>query len=368
MGIAVREKRGKLYLDIYWGGKRTWEALHLTLGKDSVLNKEARRLADIIRQKKEIQLVSGERGLVDFVGAKQSLLDYVRKQAEGQKSGDHLHRLIKFLEEYSGGGIQLQAVNARWVEGFKQYLLTCPRHTKKIKTKETSSSEKIISKRTASHMYKALGRIFSFAVRDMLIHKNPIESLRGISVPETILEYLTLEELEKLAGTSLSGNLGAEVKKAFIFACYTGLRIADIRSLTWGDIRREPLQILKRQKKTGRVVSIPLTGPAWDLIKIDGISRHDAAVFPLLASTGADTNKYLLRWAGRAGVGKRIGWHTARRTNATLLLENGADFSTVSRLLGHSGIQITSRYAQTTDKAKRRAVNGLPEIKLKEQA
>ncbi len=350
MGVKIRQKGNKLYLDTYWQGRRTWKALKLTLGNNAELNKEALRLAEIIRQKQELQLVSGEHGIIDSVGARRTVVEYARELAEGHGTGDHLHRVIKYLEDY-GKGIQLQAVNIRWVEGFQKYLLS-----------------QNISKRTASHMYKALGRILTRAVQDLLILKNPAENLRGISVPETIPDYLTAEDLETLAGTSLRGDLGAEIKKAFFFACLTGLRIGDIRSLTWGEIRRETLQILKRQHKTGRIVTIPLNQTAWDLIKTEEIPRHDTPVFPLVSTTGADTNKYLREWTERAGIGKRVGWHTARRTFGTLILESGADFSTVSRLLGHSGIQITARYAQSTDTAKRKAVEGLPEIKMGERA
>jgi hypothetical protein len=49
MGVKIREKRGKLYLDIYAGGRRAWEALHLTLTSDKKQNKEIMRLAEICR-------------------------------------------------------------------------------------------------------------------------------------------------------------------------------------------------------------------------------------------------------------------------------------------------------------------------------
>jgi site-specific recombinase XerD len=64
-------------------------------------------------------------------------------------------------------------------------------------------------------------------------------------------------------------------------------------------------------------------------------------------------------------VDKPIGWHTARHTFATLTLESGADFSTVSRMLGHTKMATTAVYAKTTDRAKRSAVEGLPALDLK---
>jgi hypothetical protein len=59
MSVKVWEKRGKLYLDIYIGGKRTWEALRLTLTPDRAQNKEIMRFAEICRSKRETQLLTG---------------------------------------------------------------------------------------------------------------------------------------------------------------------------------------------------------------------------------------------------------------------------------------------------------------------
>lgn len=81
MGVKIRKKRRKLYLDIYENGKRKWEALHLTLTDDRVHNKEAMRLAEICRAKRELQVVSGEWGLLDPIAAKKPLYNYIKEMA-----------------------------------------------------------------------------------------------------------------------------------------------------------------------------------------------------------------------------------------------------------------------------------------------
>jgi hypothetical protein len=49
--------------------------------------------------------------------------------------------------------------------------------------------------------------------------------MKGLPGPETDLIFLNIDEVQKLANTKIKGELGAEIKKAFIFGCYTGLRI-----------------------------------------------------------------------------------------------------------------------------------------------
>jgi integrase len=120
---------------------------------------------------------------------------------------------------------------------------------------------------------------------------------------------------------------------------------------------------VKRQKKTQRAVSVPLNETAWRIIKDRQPDDPNEQVFPHLNS-GAQTNQYLIKWAEAAGVTKRVGRHTARRTFATPVPENGADIYTVAKLLGHTGIGQVARYAQVTNKLGQKAVDALPCIDL----
>lgn len=346
MGVKVRVKRGRLYLDVYHQGRRHWEALGLQLGQDEATNRDTLRMADICRQKRELQIATGEWGLLDQTGGKRALLDYARELAAPMNPKNHLPKALRYLEAY-GGGVRLAAVTERWIEGFQAHLLGAG-----------------LARVTASHYAAAVRQVLTHAVRDLLIPRNPAVAVRTISVPETVKTYLTPEELDRLTATPLGGTLGAEVKRAFLFAACTGLRISDLRGLTWGAVDRSARQLVKPQAKTGRVVAVPMNSTAWGLIQDERLHRQDEPVFPALAASKANTNQYLTAWAARAGVDKDIGWHTARHTFATLTLDAGADVSTVSRMLGHTKLATTAVYAKTTDRAKRAAVDALPVLDL----
>ena len=79
---------------------------------------------------------------------------------------------------------------------------------------------------------------------------------------------------------------------------------------------------------------------------------------------GAVFNHEIVRWSVRAGLTKHITFHSARHTNAVLLLENGADIYTVSKRLGHREIRTTAIYAKIVDKKNKEAAELIPKLKL----
>ena len=239
----------------------------------------------------------------------------------------------------------MECITAEWFEGFQNYLLSVPE----------------LKKSSAENYLQTLRAILKKAVRDNVIMKDPAVRVRHIRVPESVIQYLTLDEIEKLKNTPMGGDLGGEVKRAFLFAVCTGLRISDIKTLTWGDIDISKKQIEKRQKKTGGIVYIPLKGEAWDMINDKMIHTQNTLVFPLIGTTNTNTRDYLKRWGRKAGVLKLTGWHLARKTAATQLFESGADIYTVKNILGHRDIETTQRYAKVTDKKRRAAMDALPD-------
>jgi integrase len=262
---------------------------------------------------------------------------------------DRMNRVRKYLREYPGGDtIKLGQVNEKWVKDFQDYLLN--------DTKLTASS--------AWAYCSALRVAFNQAVREKIIIRSPAAAVKGINPPDADRIWLAADEVQKLANINLGGRLGKDIKNAFLFACYTGLRISDLKTITWGDIDHASLQIIKRQKKTKDLVYIPLSETAWKIINDGSIHNHKEYIFPELAAIRHQYHMRLDQWAKKAGITKKIGWHTARHTFAVLSLESGGDIYTVSKLLGHKSLKTTQAYAKATDKMKRAVVDALPAVEI----
>ncbi len=107
--------------------------------------------------------------------------------------------------------------------------------------------------------------------------------------------------------------------------------------------------------KTRKLLYLPLSEQARRFIPSRGTKKSGDLVFDLPTFRGS--NEALKHWVSKAGIDKDITFHSSRHTFATLLLTQGADLYTVSKLLGHSDIKVTQVYATIIDKKKQDAVN-----------
>ena len=349
MSVKLRTKNKRLYLDVYHNGTRKWEALKISLSDDRETNREILKTAEICRAKRELQILSGTWGLTDPVGGNISLVSYMKKKQEkaGRATQGIISNTLLHLGKFPGGAVvQLRQITALWVQNFQDFL----------------KNECGLKRSSADTYESAVRRALKMAVKENLLARDPTAGVKRIKRNEPDKIFLNVDELQKLAGTDLLIPYGQVIKGAFLFACNTGLRISDLVSLVWESVEYKPLQIIKRQEKTEQKVYIPLNENAWGIINDGKKHDYDERIFPCLEK--GLHNRSLEKWAKAAGVGKKIGWHTARHTFAVLSLESGADLYTVSKLLGHTDIKTTQVYAKATDKMKREAVNALPKLTL----
>lgn len=165
--------------------------------------------------------------------------------------------------------------------------------------------------------------------------------------------HLSPEELNKMENLILEGKFTKlqKSKDAFLFCCYAGLRYSDFINLTAANIvelHQETWSIYK-SVKTGIDVRLPL----YLLFEGKGLKvlehyKEDLDGFFKLKDN-SNVNKDLNALAKLAKMDKRISFHTARHTNATLLIYSGANITTVQKLLGHKSVKTTQVYANIMD-------------------
>jgi len=162
---------------------------------------------------------------------------------------------------------------------------------------------------------------------------------------------LDRRSLDKLMNTHF-GELEEEMETArdlFVFACHTGVAYCDLMGLSKTHLVRddeENLWMKFNRKKTGVLCRIKLLPEAVRLIeKMHSDERE--ALLPFIKYPTYQSCLKALRL--RAGISFPFTSHTARHTFATLItLEQGVPIETVSKMLGHTNVSMTERYAKVT--------------------
>lgn len=345
MSVFIRERYGHWYLDIVKNRQHHLRSLHMKIAKGREAKAAQRRVVEELRLKVELQEFRGEFSLTDFDARRRSLKEYILEVAEGSKSKECIVKMSKWMDKYNKNNISIGGVDVDFVNGFKRFL-------------ETSTAQK-----TAHTYFAMLKLVMKKATLDGIITINPCDKVKGVANCTVEKDTLTAEELRRLDNTQCDCKHFDIVKRAFLFACNTGMRISDLQTLMWGDLEKtdKGWMLHKKQVKTGGYVDGVLNGKAVALIEADKAeySPNEAVFEELSEVSRSATNAVIKKWVAAAGIDKCVSWHTARRTFATLLLEAGADVFTTQRLMGHATVQMTSVYAKSSAEVKARAVAAL---------
>ncbi len=136
---------------------------------------------------------------------------------------------------------------------------------------------------------------------------------------------------------------------AFLFCCYTGIRYSDFVRLSSKNILviQNNTWLIYKSIKTGTEVRLPLF-LLFEKKGLDILNKYkgdSSSLFSL--QDNSNVNKELIELSRLAGILKRVSFHTARHTNATLLI----NITTVQKLLGHKSVRTTQIYASVMDTA-----------------
>lgn len=354
--VKLRQRKlvdGKisLYLDIYINGKRKYEYLRLYLvpeetRQDKQKNKETLLLAKSVYAKRLVEVQQGRFGFENCTRQKIYLADYLelfcnsqcKEKSSRKKIYKHLLNRIKQVPN-----IYMYNIDADWMQNFTNRIL---------------NSGNISTNSVATYL-RYLSAFFNYAVKNKIIKENPCKYINKPSVIRKEREFLTIEELKKIAAND--NRKFANLKAAFLFSCLTGFRHSDIKRIDWSMVHDEcdGCKVVLNMHKTGGLIYQDISSEARQLM---GERKDDKVlVFPGVSSSN-NVNVLLRQFMKEEGIKKHITFHCARHTFALLLLNNSTDIYTVSKLLGHTDVKTTLIYAHILDKKKQEAVNSLPSI------
>jgi integrase len=221
---------------------------------------------------------------------------------------------------------------------------------------------------TPGGYYSRFKWVVNAAQSDGYFQTNPTSKVFAKSNPSAKMkENLEMDEYLMLLNTPC---LNEEIKEAFIFSCYTGLRWVDVKKLKWNDIKGNTLTAKIIQAKTGRPITLTLHEIANNILelqktKVNTDKAQIENVFCLPSANGS--NKLLNQWVKASGIDKHITWSCARLSFSILLQDNNVDDATVAYLLGHATTeQVRKTYKRHRPKNQFQSISHLPSPKRKD--
>ena len=355
-----------IYLDTYYNGKREYEFLRLyilphTADNAKELNQATMRAANAIKAKRIIAVLNGQAGISATNGlANMRIHNYISyhiKNASlnhrGKSYANSCHSMRNQLFKYlgrKGKQLRMKDIDLDFCKGFADYL-------KQAKTR----SGKPLSGVTAYHYFVSFKSMLAEAVVDQAISSNPIDKMRKSELPQrpvVVKDFLDADEVIRLAHTPC---INEQVKRGFMFSCFTGLRWGDIRQLQWRNIKKED------DTYRFSIIMQKTQEPITDKLNAEAIQwlppcphNPDLLVFPMPSLSCVEHT--LSHWAAQANITKHVTFHTARHSYATMILTAGVDIYTISKLLGHRNVRTTALYASVVDKTRDNAIDSLSQL------
>lgn len=277
---------------------------------------------------------------------KQNILlsDYLQRLSTGKDYSTQTRKifdvLLHHVEIFRTAEIKIAFIDANWVRAFIHYLRT------EAYNRNTKYTKKPLTENTIHRLFEALEIVLARAQRDMIITKSPLSELGAKERPKRnreAREYLTTEEVRRLIATDCSNE---QIKRAFLFSVFTGLRWSDITRLTWQSMKQDNNGTFFHinMKKTAKPIDVYLSKIGAHFMPQR--TEHSDNDFIFNLPNNSSTNKHLKTWCKDANITKQVCFHVARHTFATMMLNNDTPLEVVSKMLGHERLSTTEIYAK----------------------
>lgn len=333
--VRLREKKlsngnVSLYLDICRNGRRHKEYLKLYLiDAKTPLEREQNRqtlaTAQAVKSKRLIEIQNGEYTFTRQFKENTPFLEYYRKMVEerrknpeSQGNWGNWRSCLRYLEIYCDEKTTFREVTPEFITGFKEFLNNVEKDThKRVGPRRERDTFQGLSQNSKVSYFNKLRACINQAYDDQIIPVNPLREIEGFKEEEVKRDYLTLDEVKKLAATPCRYPV---LKRAFLFSCLTGLRKSDIQKLTWGEVQKfgKYTRIVFKQRKTKGQEYLDISSQAEKYLGERG--NPDDIVFTGF-TYGSWTSLELQRWSLAAGVNKNLTFHCASHSTSSFSLK-----------------------------------------------
>ncbi len=236
--LRTRELKNDMlsfYLD-YYPGFRDPETMKVTrheaLGiyiyahpkntRERTFNDSMTEKAEAIRCRRYESIVNDRYDFLDKNRMKGDFLEYYRRQL--RKHDQKWEFVYQHFYNFIHGKCTFGDIDVDLCNRFREYLLNA---------RQLKRPERPVSRNSAAGYWSTFRGLLNIMYRDKLIRTNVNDFLEKIETNDVIKDYLSVEELYKLAETPCEKPV---LKAASLFACLTSLRISDVLALRWEDI------------------------------------------------------------------------------------------------------------------------------------
>lgn len=289
-------------------------------------------------------------GIIDSQSDTPSFIEWIEKEIPklGVCDGTTKHYLplVTRLMEYDKMN-RWQDVTVENVANFDAWLHTITKPLSDARRKAGVKPEHL-SDAAIYNYHKCLKALINRAKSFGKIEANPYEYLRGKFKrgDKENIEYLTEDEMKRFEKIVLPKGSALDVAHdLFIFQAYTGLSYSDMQAFDASDYKWDgkAWKNVGERIKTGVSYVSQLLKPAVKVLEKYG--------WEIPQMSNADYNRQLKALGQMAKIKTRLHSHLARHTFATWMLANDVPIEHVSKMLGHTNITQTQRYAKVQAKA-----------------
>lgn len=176
-------------------------------------------------------------------------------------------------------------------------------------------------------------------------------AIKRTKTRKNVVIRLSSEEERKLINQAYQdeGQNGLLIKMLFM----TGARVAEFVSVKVEDFFFDELMILIENGKGGKSRYVPILPELAQELKTHLNGRQTGYIFESNRHTKFTTRRIqqiVKDTADRAGITKKVHPHLLRHSVSTFLLEKGMPLEQIQKFLGHSKIETTQIYAESTTK------------------